>query len=449
MRILKITKILTVIAAGLVCAAGFGAPAKTAQTKAGAQKAAGSKIANMFYVSVAPSLQPSNMDWWFRLPDGAEPQLAQTNRVFFAQKFNLYLFAENAAVDENGAYKIKYAISMRAPDGSRSNLKSAYLAGKKKNAGVIVADSESVEITLDKPAKEGVYVFGIEAEDCISGAKSSSESSVTLASWSAPLPAADGREMLGYIRFFYIQPSPELLWSMYFSDKLNLEQKGAPNMLNYSLLGFFVAAFKNNEFLIERMRTDFAEMNTVNKRKVILLLGMANAPQIPPADLDKKDAEYQEAVRAAALPNPYEKWDRIVSSAQVDFLWGEFYATGSYKPLRRILELLENTEDGEFFDSFRGVQKRPATDAEFDRVVRGALQRAVYNTVENNAKRHPLVMNYCIWALNNGDLSQNVRNEIARIFDLEYDGTPNGTESKKASAPVKSAPTKVPSTRFF
>lgn len=127
---------------------------------------------------------------------------------------------------------------------------------------------------------------------------------------------------------FYLNPSPDTLYSLFFSKSLDLEQKGAPNDLNFINLGFLRAAFKRNSFLLPPMRENFAGFKPLDRAKIIFLFAVLDEARIDFNILTPAERDYQDAMRKAKIPDPYAEWDPVIGAAQIDMLWGEFFADG-------------------------------------------------------------------------------------------------------------------------
>ena len=300
-------------------------PQTPAETPAAPKPARGAFDA-MLYVSV----QDPSMEWWFNVPEGFAPHISELKKIFHNQEFSLFPFADNAKVKE-GKFSISYSISMKSPDGSLTELvRGAKFEGTKVADDIMVACPDVIDFKLDGRFPEGLYKFSISAKDEISGEASEYENHIRLTEWSAPVPFTGKKLVSDYVRAFSLQPSPEALYSIVFSDDFDLEQKGAPNSLNYTYLGFIKAAFKKNMFLISRIRDSFKSLSDLNRAKFILILALLGEEEMDASALSESEKLYQEKIRAFKLPDPYGKWDPFLGAAQIDMLWGEFFADGTY-----------------------------------------------------------------------------------------------------------------------
>ncbi len=404
-----------IIAALAAAASAFAQPQKAetpppasadAVVKQSSQPPAAGPARRAFDAALYISIQDPSMEWWFNVPEGFAPHISELKKIFHNQEFSLFPFADNAKVRE-GKFAISYSINMKSPDGTLTEIvRNAKFDGLKVADDIMVACPDVIDFKLDGRFPEGLYKFSISARDEISGETSEYENHLRLTEWSTPNPFTGKKLVADYVRAYSLQPSPETLYSIVFSNDFDLEQKGAPNSLNYTYLGFMKAAFQKNMFLVGRVRESFKSLSDLDRAKFILILAILGENGMDASALSEPERAYQEKIRAFRLPDPYGKWDPFMGAAQIDMLWGEFFANGTYRPIRRILNILSHAKDAAFADGLAEKSRAPRTQAEWDRYMLGRLYKAALKTVAVNASRYPLVEQYCAWALRHGDIPE-------------------------------------------
>ena len=394
-------------------------------------------FAAMLYVSI----QDPSMEWWFNVPANAAPHISELKKIFFNQEFSLFPFANNAKV-KDGKFEMSYTITMKSPDGKSTDLvRDAKFDGTKVSDDIIVACPDVIDFKLDRRFSEGLYKFKMSAKDKISGETSEYENHIRLTEWSVPATFADKKLVAEYVRAYSLQPSPEILYSIVFSNDFDLEQKGAPNSLNYTYLGFIKAAFKKNMFLISQIRDGFKSMSDINRAKFILILALLDAEAVDDSQLTEVEKQYQKKIRTFKMPNPYGKWDPFLGAAQIDMLWGEFFANGTYRPIRRILNILSHAKDAAFADGLAEKRQAPKTREEWDKYMFGRLYKAALKTVAINASRYPLVEQYCAWALQHGDIPKVSYEVLSPLLEhIREMKSPEGAEGGKDELPKVKMP---------
>lgn len=394
-------------------------------------------FAAMLYVSI----QDPSMEWWFNVPANAAPHISELKKIFFNQEFSLFPFANNAKV-KDGKFEMSYTITMQSPDGKSTDLvRDAKFDGTKVSDDIIVACPDVIDFKLDRRFPEGLYKFKMSATDKISGETSEYENHIRLTEWSAPATFADKKLVAEYVRAYSLQPSPDILYSIVFSNDFDLEQKGAPNSLNYTYLGFIKAAFKKNMFLLSQIRDTFKSMSDINRAKFILILALLDAETVDETQLTEVEKQYQKKIRTFKMPNPYGKWDPFLGAAQIDMLWGEFFANGTYRPIRRILNILSHAKDAAFADGLAEKRQAPKTREEWDRYMFGRLYKAALKTVAINASKYPLVEQYCAWALQHGDIPKVSYEVLSPLLEhIREMKSPGSTEGVKDELPKVKMP---------
>ncbi len=365
------------------------------------------------------SAQDPSMDWWFRIPSDSGPHLAEMRRAFYGQDFSVFPFAEGMG-EKDGKFNLKYEIIVKKPDGNSVKVAEVpNFSGELPDPNMIVACPDIVGAKFDSSYPEGKYIFVMKLTDATSGKTAEDSTYVTLCKWSFPNPLVGESTVAEYIRTYYMQPNPENLYAIFYSKNLNLEQSDAPNKLNYIYVGFLKAAFAKNKFLLPIIRDKFPTMDKLDRIKTIFLLAILDEPRFPKEEISEKEFEYQVKIRQADIPNPYAEWHPIIGAAQIDLLWGEFFADGTYRPIRRIIDLLSLTEEANFADSMAEQKKRPSNPEEKRKFMLGILHKAALMTLAKNSYEIALVRKYCMWAMENKDIPQGAKSEISPIIGEE------------------------------
>lgn len=358
--------------------------------------------------------QDGDFDMWLKIPAGATPQISSTNKTVSGEKFSLVVLIKNAAV-KDGKYKVSYTITAKSPAGEDLTIvKSATLEGEKPARADTLASPDVIGLQFDKTYQTGKYAFSISATDLLADKTVSETITVEIVDWVAPKPI-ETEELLNQAFYtYYIKPSPELLYSMFFSKKLNLEQKSAPYELNFIMLGFFKAAFAKFDFLIDEILPNFDKFDPLDKSKIILINRLIGRPPIKGGMLTPNQIKYQNSLRNAEFPSAYESWHKIMGTSQLDMLTGEFYATGAYRPVRRMMNLFVNRKESDFTVKTLESGKRPAS-GDWNKFNIGMLHILAVKAVLRLSQENDLADQYCVWAVENKDLPPESM-EIARKF---------------------------------
>ena len=181
--------------------------------------------------------------------------------------------------------------------------------------------------------------------------------------------------------------------------------------------GFFRAAFDDNRFLLWPIRQEFANASELDKAKIIFLFAITGEDPVDESLLSDYEKDYQKRIRNADFVDPYKEWDAVVGATQVDALWGEFFARGTYKPLRRIMDLFKYSGEASYAESMLEKNKKPESPEDWRKFMLGMLNKAAMVTFAQNAYRIPLVENYCMWAIQNNDLPKISYKALSPLFN--------------------------------
>ncbi len=371
-----------------------------------------------FLPELIASEQDSQLDMWFKMPQGATANLSSIKKARLGEQFSLFPLIRNASI-KDGKFKLKYSISASAPDGKVLDIvKDATFQGEKKSSHDVIICPDIIDIKFDKRYQSGKYSFSISATDEIANKTVSNSTFVEIVKWQAPAPIKDARQLDEAFKNFHLKPSAELLYSMFFSKELDIEQKQSPYRINFIIMGFFKTAFKKYDFLIDEIKENFDKFDNLDKSKIILLSRFLNNFEIPDAKLNQTQKKYKDALKRAEIPNAYEIWHRLLAPTQIDLLWGEFYASGAYKPIRRMMNLFANEAEGKDVKRMIAQKKRPSDEAQWNKFTIGMLHLVSVKSILRNAQDCDLVDQYCVWAYENKDLPEESMRFAKKYFDL-------------------------------
>ncbi len=346
----------------------------------------------------------SEIDAWHKMPKNAIPVLTSIKTVRYNEKFTLFPIIRNASV-KDGKFNVKYTITATAPDGQNLTIveKASFVGSKKETHNVIICP-DIIDIKLDNQYQKGKYTFTISALDEHAKINVSTSEQIEIIDWKAPKPIDDKNMLNQAFVSFHLKPSADLLYAMFFSKELDFQKNNAPYNLDFTILGFFKAAFLHYDFLIDEIRNNFEKYKPDERAKIILLMRILGKKPFDEKILNNREIKYQRNLQKANIPNPYENWDRVLAAAQIDMLWGEFYANGTYKPLRRVMNLLINEKEAKIAQEMIAQKRRPKTEKEINQFTMGVLHILAVRTIIKSADACDRIDQYCVWAIENKDL---------------------------------------------
>jgi len=281
--------------------------------------------------------QSPTLDWWVKVPANTGSQVNPVKKVYPGQTFFLIPFVAGYGLKDDHQFDLSYSLVKVSPDASREEiLKDSPIKGRSADARVLQAPQNFTGGMFEESDAYGTYRFTLQMKDAVSGAVMEKESVVEFSPWKRPDEDAFTAQQLqsGYFKY-YANPDPDWLWLSFLSDEISLEQSGSPQGFNMVLLSFYKNAFARYGFLLPRLDEAFDKATPGQRLKIILLYAMLDRPQIADDRLNQDERAYQLQMRQWQPPAPYVSLDRPES---VEWLWGEFFATGTYKPLRKLCD---------------------------------------------------------------------------------------------------------------
>ncbi len=416
MSFFKTTFILFVATLASACIAGEVAPVK--KTVAHTQFFLNGKLdknqSKEFLPELIASTQDSRLDMWFKMPKGATARIASIKKAYYGEQFALFPLIRNAST-KDGKFKLKYSITASAPDGKTLDIvKDSVFEGEKKSDNDVIIAPDIIDIKFDDRYQSGRYSFSISATDEIANKTVTNTTFVNVVKWQSPQPITSASKLDEAFKTFHLNPSAELLYSMFFSKELDFEDKLSPYKINFIIMGFFQKGFKKYDFLIDEIARNFDKFDALDKSKILLLTRFLNKG-IDDSKLTEKQLKYKNALKKADIPNPYEVWHKVLAPTQIDLLWGEFYASGAYQPIRRIMNLFANEAEGKYVKEMLQQKARPTTQEQRNKFAMGVLHLSAVKSILRNAEDCDLVDQYCVWAYENKDLP-----EISERFAKKY-----------------------------
>jgi hypothetical protein len=255
-------------------------------------------------------------------------------------------------------------------------------------------------ITMEESDPYGSYGFAFEVEDKLSGQRADKEVTFELIPWENPEPLPDRQAIGEGMMKFYRTHDPKWLFAAYQSPALDMVQDHTPTGYNSSSLYFFKTAFAHNKFLLPHLRAAFADNSEQQRLNTLLLLAVLDEEPMPDEALSQTERDYQADCRTLKLLDPYGP---IQTPDQLDMLWGEFFATGTYAPIGHLVTALNLKSYSDALKKMKAESKRPETEEEQRDVRLGLTFSAAVWSIMANCRQHELVKQYCGWALEHND----------------------------------------------
>lgn len=99
-------------------------------------------------------------------------------------------------------------------------------------------------------------------------------------------------------------------------------------------------------------------------------------------------------------------------SSQLDMLWGTFFASGEYKPIKQLVEVLELGQYKGNFNKYKESQ-----DAAYEeKAALDLVYQVAKLSIDSNCRQDKLVRDYCNFIYENENLSPQAKQELKEIL---------------------------------
>jgi len=350
---------------------------------------------------------------WSNTVGSSIPIISTCNTVCKKQYFFITTIASDYALNNQNIANVLYSIKITKPDNSiyfsQENL--PLINGKISNKNNFQMSDAILKICFENNDAFGKYKIEVLINDIISGKSKSINSEITL----APLPSyndiqiKNDEDFSEWFTNYYKNPSPEqaIAYYTYYSQS-KFSEKESTFLPVFSV---FLEIVKNNNFLLSQILDCYKQEDLKTK---IYLLYLLTYSDLGTKDffesLVDKEKEVYDGIKNVPLIDIY---GTISNPAQLDMLWGTFMASGSYKPILKLIQTLDYTKYQGYLDAFSESEQ---TDEDRQNAINNAIYDSLVWSLRSNCEQHRLVKDYCYWAVNYENLSVEQKDELNKIL---------------------------------
>ncbi len=365
-----------------------------------------------------PSIQYAHEDIWAKTPNGRGPAFAVTSQVVRGQSLHLVVTGALFATDAEKRAEVHYRISSVRPDGSPG----ATTGNLKFISGPVNTDTRM----LRKAAEQSAWVFDgddplgtwrlvLEATDTVSGVTVKNVQNITLRGdelLQEALPADfdQGRWLMTY----HLRPAPhQLLAAVRFvAEHPPAGAKPRRDLENGAWLGFFEQVLADNPWLLPHVVARLEQCTGREQELIATCLAYAKR-----AELSFHETLSGKA-REAFMPHRLQNWPvpipEPLDGTQLDVLWGRFFASGRFAPIRELVAVLAYHPYKAALDDFKKLERKPASVPV--EVKKSAVFGAAVWSLGSNIQRNKIVRDYCEGILLRKELPAAEHAWLASIF---------------------------------
>lgn len=380
-------------------------------------------------VTLFPTIQYAHEDIWTKTPNGRGPVFALASQVVRGQALHLVVVGALFATDADKRAEVNYRISSVRPDGSPG----AATGRLKLVSGPVAADPRMLRVAAEQSAWEfdsgdplGTWRLIIEATDAVSGATVRNEQTITLCGnellqETLPDDIDQGRWLMTY----HTRPAPHQLLA---ALKLLAEHppagaKPRRDVENGVWLGFFEEVLADNPWLLPHAVARLEKSN--GREQELLATSLAYAKRDDRTFFETLSGKSREVFMRHRIQNWPAPNAEPTTGAQLDVLWGRFFASGRFAPIRELTALLAYHSFRDAPDEFKKLAERPARPP--IEVSKGIVFRAVVWSLGSNIQRDKIVRDYCEGILLRRELPEAEHGWLANIFRSAIDKLQHGS----------------------
>lgn len=422
---------LLVVSAGVA----LGSEPSTEGTKSASAKGGGYRISSPsdeqspspLEAMLLLTTQYAVQEIYFFSPSQMPPRLTTTSEIYEGQSLLIVPIVRRYAISDAGQVDVRYSPISILPNGEVEEAvgEITLYAGEAPQEGMLLFPREALSgFYTGKDQGPGVYTIKVDIRDEISGATQTLEREITVVPYEIPaLP--EGFNANNWIVYYHTKPEPELALPALFAIMEGVEADRI-NAVSGSLLGFYNQVLSDNPWLLPHFSKRLEEaLDRVNNgappTSADVMLGLVLSFHL--RQMQEKPAEISERIWLETESNRSFDWSYINAGPsefihypqQLDYQWGQFFASGSVVPIYRLVEVLFQDKEA----AEKAVPQSIANlKAEHQQALAEAVLRAAQWSLRANALQHRLVRAYLLGIAFNeaNDLSPENRKELQAMF---------------------------------
>lgn len=389
-----------------------------------AQQQSTQQLLNFDYLLTATTAD-SNLDIWHRTLRNTALAIPPAYNIYKEQPFQVLLIFQGFGLGPNGKADVTFDIKIFDPDNVEILQDKGMIGirGEDFESGVLALGASQISLMFEPTDPFGVYRIETLAHDNISGKKKKRRMDLRLVPFGFAQPLGSVAAYQQWLENYYRNPDPAraLLAYLQFAEVEN----NITNQLQFSQIAFFSYLLNKHPFLLKALSDSYAGSAPDMKLKILFMLAIMDYRDAPYlGTLSEQEKAFFEAIRFIYPPNGY---DPIISPQQLDVLWAEFYASGRYEPIAQIVSGLKLAEfEGSLVEYESIGESEDADEKAKQDAFREVLFQSVRWSLLNNMRQHPLVRAYCDYILQEGDLDENQKQQLAGII-AAADSSPSRT----------------------
>lgn len=365
-----------------------------------------------FDATLLPSIGDKELDFWFYTPAGTGPEIPIVEKVYRNQMFMLLMFCRAEAAEFQTRLEISYDIKITAPDGKIliEEKNQPYYKGDVIPA-IILSNESVLEIGFDEAESFGTYTIEAVFHENVSNRSYRTSAEVELVDFTKPQTFNTLDEYSDWMMNYHRRPDPiRCFWGIL--NHVETSSKWVKD--NLMSMAFYRRIFLDNPFLWEYYAKLYQTVSNEDKQKMLQVAAVISAEEknvlLKEVTGDMKSF-YDEACKIV-IP---DTTCNITTGTQLDILWAEFFASGTYTPIKRIVSALEFKRYSETLNKLKNKEIAVEDTNEKD-VMMGAVYMAAEWSLTSNCAQFHRVRQYCQTVYERENLMPEIKKSLAFII---------------------------------
>ena len=288
---------------------------------------------------LALSIDPGFDDEWIHTRMEHGLKLGSIGEAVCGQRFQVCVLSVGYSTGPKGHVDLHYDVKITRPDGKSYYEKQGFelCVGDGVAEGNVQLAKQGLGVSFDPPDPRGEYMVTVEIHDGVAHASASAKQKISLIEFPETKPFKDADDMGVWLQEYYRSPTPLRALEA-------IVTAGDPELLGGEepALGvrmFLRAICAENTFLEPQLLERFPKMAHGARLAALDVIAGTKYDAKPfLAAASEEERKAFEALVKTGNTDPLA--GPIQSDAQLQAIWGVFFATGRYAPIERVAKAL-------------------------------------------------------------------------------------------------------------
>ena len=382
-------------------------------------------------------------DVWQHTPAGTAPILTTRGEIAREQRMDMVVAFGGFALDKRGQADVVYDLVIIGPGGKETVVGRAlegFRGATPSPNNMHLANAIARFVCRpSEPASE--YRFVATVTDRVRHRTLQISTKVDVLADDSPQPVPtdfDEKRWGEWMTGYYAKPDPQCALPML--QWLAREERSNKASVWPPPLGFYEMVLRDNPWLVPRFLDTLARVSTAAPESSRLLYVLGYVFRADPAFLERLPEKHRDTFRnVQQRPWPDPAAD-ILTGDQLDLLWGRFFGSGEFAPIRQLVSVLDYHVFRGKADEFRKLNPKPASTP--PEVLKNIIFDSAMWSIRSNAQQHPLVRNYLASLLDDPKIVDDVRVFLAMTVGAKLRTHDGGEIDFSKTPPEKTPPPK-------